>query len=111
MISDPLFLAFPKFLEKKSELFSTEDLEDLDRTLAPLENNLPENAEEILRNWCGKRPIGNELSEFVGNKQELGEVPPPPIEPARLSNWFQELREQVKEQLKFKSDQNNTNDH
>lgn len=113
MISDPLLLAFPNLLETKSELFSTEDLQDLDRTLAPLENNPPENAEEILRNWCKvRRSIRDELITFFSrNRKELGKVPPTqPIQQARLSNWFQELRQQVKDKLKSESNKNNTND-
>ena len=77
MISDPLLLAFPDLLKTKPELFSTEDLQDLDRTLASLENNPPENADEILRNWCkARRPIQDELIKFASNRKELGKVPP-----------------------------------
>lgn len=112
MISDPLFLAFPNLLETKPELFSTEDLQDLDRILAPLENNPPENADEILKNWCRKRHrILDELRNFSSNRKELGKVPPTqPIQQARLSNWFQQLRQQVKDKLNSQSNKNNTND-
>ena len=113
MISDPLLLAFPDLLETKPELFSPEDLQDLERTLAPLENNPPENADEILRNWCkARRSIRDGLIKFSNNnKAELDKVPPTqPIEQDRLSNWFKELRQQVKDKLKSESNQNKTND-
>ncbi|NET85170.1 MAG: hypothetical protein F6J94_25635 [Moorea sp. SIO1F2] len=104
MISDPRLLAFPYFLESKPELFSMEDLQDLDRTLALLENNPPEKAEKILKNWFKARPsIRDELKKFSSNTKELGKVPPTqPNQQNRLYNFFQELRQQVKDQLNSK---------
>ncbi|NEO45548.1 MAG: hypothetical protein F6K55_16030 [Moorea sp. SIO4A3] len=51
MIDDAQLLVLPYFLETKPEVFSIEDLQDLDQTLARLQNNQPENVEEILRKW------------------------------------------------------------
>ncbi|NEO71234.1 hypothetical protein [Moorena sp. SIO3H5] len=105
MIDDPQILVFPYFLETKPEVFSIEDLQDLDRTLARLQSNPPENLEKILRNWFKERfTIRDEFRKFYDiRKKELGKVPPtPPIQPDRLDNWFQELREQVKDQLNSK---------
>ncbi|NEP54296.1 MAG: hypothetical protein F6K65_38130 [Moorea sp. SIO3C2] len=113
MISDPKLIVFPDFLKTKLELFSRQDLQDLDQTLALLENNPPENVEEILRNWFKARlKIRDELNKFYDIcRKELGKVPPtPPIQQDRLSNWFQELRKPVKDKLKSESNQNNTND-
>ncbi|NEO90235.1 MAG: hypothetical protein F6K56_08220 [Moorea sp. SIO3G5] len=107
MISDPKLLLFTEFLETKPEVFSREDLEDLDRTLALLENNPPENVEEIIRNWFKARlTIRDELRKFEKQRKELGKVPPtPPIQPDRLCNWFQELRPQVKDKLNSKGNE------
>ncbi|WAN70219.1 hypothetical protein BJP36_39900 [Moorena producens JHB] len=41
MISDPKLLLFPEFLDTKPEVFSMENLEDLDQTLARLQSNPP----------------------------------------------------------------------
>ncbi|NEO50177.1 MAG: hypothetical protein F6K55_41285 [Moorea sp. SIO4A3] len=104
MISDLKLLLFPEFLDTKPEVFSIEDLQDLHQTLVVLENNPPENVEEILRNWFKARlKIRDKLRKFEKQRKELGKVPPtPPIQPDRLNNWFQELREQVKDQLNSK---------
>ncbi|NEO72373.1 hypothetical protein [Moorena sp. SIO3H5] len=104
MISDPQLLVFTDFLETRPERFSREDLQDLDRTLARLQSNPPENVEEILRNWFKERlTIRDKLRKFDKDKTELGKVPPTePIQPDRLENWFQELREQVKDKLNSK---------
>ncbi|NEQ81743.1 MAG: hypothetical protein F6K26_16265 [Moorea sp. SIO2I5] len=105
MISDPILLVFPYFLDSKPEVFSREDLQDLDQTLARLQSNPPENVEEILINWFKARlTIRDKLIEFEEiYRAELGKVPPTePIHPDRLENWFQELREQVKDKLNSK---------
>ncbi|NES82617.1 MAG: hypothetical protein F6K63_05205 [Moorea sp. SIO1G6] len=105
MIDYPQILVFPYFLESKLEVFSREDLQDLEQTLARLQSNPPENVEEILRNWFKERfTIRDEFRKFYDiRKKELGKVPPTePIQPDRLNNWFQELREQVKDQLNNK---------
>ncbi|NEQ89058.1 MAG: hypothetical protein F6K26_57045 [Moorea sp. SIO2I5] len=88
MIDDPQILVFPYFLETKPEVFSIEDLQDLDQTLARLQNNPPENIEEILINWFKARlKIRDKLIEFDDIcRKELGKVPPtPPIQPDRLA--------------------------
>ncbi|EGJ31260.1 MULTISPECIES: hypothetical protein [Moorena] len=104
MISDPQILVFPYFLDTKPEVFSMEDLQDLDQTLADLQSNPPKNVDKIIRNWFKARlTIRDEFRKFEKQRKELGKVPPtPPIQPDRLNNWFQELREQVKDQLNSK---------
>ncbi|NEQ78856.1 MAG: hypothetical protein F6K26_00730 [Moorea sp. SIO2I5] len=51
MIDDAQLLVLPYFLDSKPEVFSIEDLQDLDQTLARLQSNPPENLEKIIRNW------------------------------------------------------------
>lgn len=99
MTSDPLLQALPDLLETKPELFTTEDLQDLDQTLAPLENDPLKNADEILRNWCkARRTIRDELIKLSSHRKELGKIPPsPPQQSARTENFFQELRQQVQQ--------------
>jgi hypothetical protein len=50
MTTDPLLQAFPLLLETKPELFSTADLQDLQQTLAPLENNPQKTPSRFLGN-------------------------------------------------------------
>ncbi|NEO41201.1 MAG: hypothetical protein F6J90_34705 [Moorea sp. SIOASIH] len=113
MISDAQLLVLPYFLKSKLEVFSREDLQDLDQTLADLQHNPPENVEEIIKDWFKARlTIRDEFRKFYDIcRKELGKVPPTePIQPDRLNNWFQELREQVKDKLKSESNQKNTHD-
>lgn len=99
MTTDPLLQAFPIILETKPELLSNADLQDLQQILAPLENNPPENAEEILREWCkARKPIRDALRNI--NRAEVKKVKPSAANDSkRTTNFFQELSQQVKDKL------------
>ncbi|MDJ0616356.1 MAG: hypothetical protein QNJ63_06320 [Calothrix sp. MO_192.B10] len=101
MTSDSLLQNLPVLLETKAELFSTADLQDLLQTLAPLENNPPENAEQILREWCkARRPIRDALRNLASDRAEVKKVKPSePNDSKRITNFFQELRPKVQEAL------------
>jgi hypothetical protein len=105
MTSDSLLQSLPVLLETKSELFSPADLQDLQQILAPLENNPPENAEQILRDWCkARRPIRDALRNLASDRAELKNVPPSKAnQSTRTTNFFQELSQQVKDKLKSES--------
>ncbi len=105
MTTDPLLQALPILLETKPELFSSTDLQDLQQTLAPLENNPPENAEQILRDWCrARRPIRDALRNLASDRAELKKVKPSQAnQSTRTTNFFQELSQQVKDKLESKS--------
>lgn len=102
MTSDPLLQSLPLLLETKPELFSTADLQDLQQTLASLENNSPENTDQILRNWCKvRRHIRDPLRNLASDRAELKKVPPSqPNQSTRITNFFQELSQKVQEELK-----------
>lgn len=104
MSSDPLLQSLPVLLDTKPELFSTTDLQDLQQILTPLENNPPENAEKILRDWCkARRPIRDALRNLASDR-ELKKVKPSQVnQSTRTTNFFQELSQQVKDKLKFES--------
>ena len=106
MTTDPLLKSLPLLLETKPELFSTADLQDLQQTLAPLENNPPENADQILRDWCkARRPIRDALRNLAENNKELKKVEPSQAsQSARLTNFFQELSQKVKDKLSERND-------
>ncbi|MEB3343262.1 hypothetical protein [Okeania sp.] len=108
MITNPFLQNFPLLLETEPELFSTADLQDLQQTLAPLENDPPKNADLILGDWCKTRPsIVDALIrlENLQNTKELTKVPPSKAnESARITNTFPELSEKVKEKLSERTD-------
>lgn len=102
MISDTWILSFPELLETRLELFSIANLQDLLQILVSLENDPPENAEQIFREWCkARRPIRDALRNLASNEnRELKKVKPSePNDSKRAINFFQELRPQVKEAL------------
>lgn len=106
MNSDNLFQYIPFLLETKPELFSPADLQDLLQTLAPLENNPSENAEDILREWFkARKPIRDALIELEleRNRGEIKKVKPSQTKDSkRTTNFFQELSQQVKDKLEQK---------
>ena len=102
MTSDSLLQNLPVLLETKAELFSTADLQDLLQTLAPLENDPPENADQILREWCkARKPIRDALRNLAPNRVEIKKVKPSQTSDSkRTTNFFQELSQQVKDKIK-----------
>jgi hypothetical protein len=110
MTSDSLLQFLPILLESKPELFSNTDLQDLLQTLAPLENNPPENAEEILREWCkARRPIRDGLRNLAINRAEVKKVKPSePNDSKCTTNFFQELSQQVKDKLEKQNQSQNS---
>jgi hypothetical protein len=109
MTSDSLLQNFPVLIETKPELFSTADLQDLLQTLAPLENNPPENADQILREWCkARRPIRDALRNLASDRAEVKKVKPSePNDSKRTTNFFQELSQQVKDKLEQQNQSQN----
>ncbi|MEO1431950.1 MAG: CHAT domain-containing protein [Cyanobacteria bacterium J06633_8] len=109
MTSDPLLQALPALLETKPELFSPNDLQDFLQTLAPLENNPPKNADEILREWCkARKPIRNALRNLASDRAEIKNVKPSESNDSkRTTNFFQELSQQVKDKLEQQSESQN----
>ena len=101
MTSDPLLQNLPFLLKTKPELFSLANLQDLLQTLAPLENDSPENADQILREWCkARRPIRDALRNLASDRAEVKKVKPSePNDSKRTTNFFQELSQQVKDKL------------
>jgi len=104
MTIDPLLQSLPVLLETKPKLFSTADLQDLQKTLVPLEDNPPENAEQILRDWCkARRPIRDALRNLASDRELKKVKPSQANQSTRTTNFFQELSQQVKDKLKSKS--------
>ncbi len=109
MTSDDLLKNLPILLKKKPELFSINDLQDLQQTLTPIENNPPENAEQILKEWCKKRKsIRDALRNLGSDRAEVKKVKPSESNDSkRTTNFFQELSQQVKDKLKQQNQSQN----
>lgn len=109
MTSDSLLQNLPVLLETKAELFSAADLQDLLETLAPLENDPPENADQILKEWCkARKPIRDALRNLARNRAEVKKVKPSQTNDSkRITNFFQELSQQVKDKIKQQNQSQN----
>ncbi len=105
MIDDELLPYFPSLLETKSDLFTTQDLQDLDNTLTQIQTLSDDEAEEILNNFYITHPrIRDELENLEEGDRELKKVKPSQAnQSTRNTNIFQELSQQVKDKLKSES--------
>lgn len=104
MTNDPFLQSLPILLETKPELFSTADLQDLQQTLAPLKKEPPpENADEILRDWCkARRPIRDALINLPIRELKVVE-PSQANQSTRITHFYPELSQQVDNKLKPES--------
>lgn len=106
MIDDDLLPYLPTLLKTDSNLFTTQDLQDLDGMLTQIQTLSDDEAEETLNNFYITHPrICDELEKFEkSNRAELKKVKPSQAnESTRTTNFFQELSQQVKDKLKSKS--------
>lgn len=93
----------PLLLEKRPELFSTADLQDLQHTLVPWDNNPPENAKQILRDWYKARPeIRDALVSLASNNKELKKVEP--SQASQSARLIAELSQKLKDTLSERTD-------
>jgi len=105
MINDDLLPYFPSLLKTNSELFTTQDLQDLDNTLSQIQTLSDDEAEENLNNFYITHPhIRDELEELEEGDRELKKVKPSQAnQSTRTTDFFQELSQQVKDKLESKS--------
>jgi len=106
MINDDLLPYFPSLLKTNSELFTTQDLQDLDNTLSQIQTLSDDEAEETLNNFYITHPhIRDELEKLEeGDRAELKKVKPSQANQSnRTTDFFQELSQQVKDKLESKS--------
>ncbi|MFP4411217.1 hypothetical protein [Coleofasciculus sp.] len=105
MIDDELLPYFPSLLETNSDLFTTQDLQDLDNTLTQIQTLSDNEAEETLNNFYITHPrIRDELENLEEGDRELKKVKPSQAnQSTRTTNFFQELSQQVKDKLKSES--------
>lgn len=105
MIDDELLPYFPSLLETKSDLFTTQDLQDLDNTLSQIQTLSDDEAEETLNNFYITHPrIRDELENLEEGDRELKKVKPSQAnQSTRTTHFFQELSQQVKDKLRSES--------
>lgn len=104
MSDDDLLTYLPSLLETNSDLFTTKDLRDLDDTLSQLETLSDDEAEETLNNFYITHPhIRDELEKLEGARELKKVKPSQANQSTRITNFFPELSQQVKDKLKSKS--------
>lgn len=110
MIINPFLQPLPNLIKNQPELFSITDLQDLQKLLVSLENEVPETVEEILIDWCIERELRDTLRNISeSNRAEVKEVKPLETDASkRITNYFQELSQQVKEKLEKLNQSQNT---
>ena len=105
MIDDDLLPYLSSLLETNSDLFTTQDLQDLDDTLSQIQTLSDDEAEETLNNFYITHPrIRDELENLEEGDRELKKVKHSQAnQSTRTTNFFQELSQQVKDKLKSES--------
>jgi len=105
MIDDELLPYLPTLLETKSDLFTTQDLQDLDNTLTQIQTLSDNEAEETLNNfYITHTRIRDELENLEEGDRELKKVKRSQAnQSTRTTDFFPELSQQVKDKLKSKS--------
>lgn len=109
MASDPWLQSFPTLLKSKPELFSNKDLQNLQQILAPLQNEPPEDADKILKDWFKARlPIREALEDLDDERQEVEKVRPSKSNDSKhITNIFQEISQQVQKILEQQNQSKN----
>jgi AAA-like domain len=107
---DGLLKGLPILIKSQPLLFSIADLHDLLQTLAPLKNNPPESAQQILRDWCKVRqPIRDALRDLAmaSDRAQVKNIKPSnPNDSKPNTNFFQQLSQQVKDRLEKLNESN-----
>lgn len=111
MIDDDFLPYFPELVETNPELFSPKDLQDLEETIAKIEKQSDEEAEETLADfYIAHRQIRDELRKLL-QERGVDKVPPKSNNQTGVANSLQELSEKLeklkaKQQKEFSSNQN-----
>jgi hypothetical protein len=105
MTPDILTSQMPILLETNPELFTQQDLQDIYEVLASIETqSQDEVAERLAAFYRTHRHIRDALRNWEGDRAELKKVKPSQAnQSTRITNFFQELSQQVKDKLKSES--------
>lgn len=97
MIQYKLFSLLPHLLEKHPELFSNQDLQELDDTINLLESKSDDEAKKIFSDFLKQhRHIRDALRKLEPTK-EINNLPPSTSEQYGVTNIFPRLRQIIKD--------------
>jgi hypothetical protein len=98
MINDELLLFLPHLLEKQPELFSNQDLHELDDTINLLETESDDNAENALYDfYVNHRHIRDALRDLSEAEREINNLPPSSSKQYGVTNFFPRLHQIIKD--------------
>lgn len=98
MINDELLPLLPHLLEKQPELFSDEDLKELDYTINLLEIESDDDAEDALYDfYINHRHIRDALRNLSEAEREINNLKPSSNKQYSVSNFFPLLRQIIKD--------------
>lgn len=98
MIDDELLPLLPYLLEKQPELFSNQDLKELDHTINLLETESDDDAEDALYDfYINHRHIRDALRKLSESEREINNLKPSSKKQYSVSNFFPLLRQIIKD--------------
>ena len=101
MINDELLPFLPHLLEKQPELFSTQDLQELDYTINLLETESDDDAEDALYDfYINHRHIRDALRNLSEAEREIKNLKPSASKQYGVTNLFPRLHQIIKDNQK-----------
>ncbi len=98
MIDDEYLPLLPHLLEEQPELFSNQDLQELDDTIALLETQSDDDAEDSLYDfYINHRHIRDALRNLSEAEREIKTLKPSASKPYGVTNIFPRLRQIIKD--------------
>ena len=97
MIKNKLLPFLPHLLEKQPELFSNQDLRELDYTINLLESKSDDEFKKVLSDFYKKhRHIRDALRKLSESEREINNLKPSSSKQYSVSNFFPVLRQIIK---------------
>ncbi len=98
MINHRLLPLLPHLLEKQPELFSSQDLQELDDTINLLETKSDDEAKKVFSDFFKKhRHIRDELRKLSEAEREIKNLKPSSSKQYGVTNLFPQLRKIIKD--------------
>lgn len=98
MINHRFLLSLPYFLEKQPELFSNQDLQELEDTINLTESKSDDEAKEVFSDFLKKhRHIRDALRNLSEAEREINNLKPSSNKQYSVSNLFPLLRKIIKD--------------
>lgn len=98
MINHRLLPLLPHLLEERPELFSNQDLQELDNTINLLESKSDDEAKKVLSDFFKKhRHIRDALRNLSEEEREINNLKPSASKQYSITNLFPRLRQIIKD--------------